>query len=288
MKKLKLSVIRTDGETQARVSLSQETIKRYADLMADGVEFTPVTVFYDGAEYWLADGFHRYFATKSNGELEIDADVKDGTVEDAILHSFSANGTHGLPRAPEDTRNIVSRILAHPKWKSWTDTTIAKHIHSSPSTVGRIRRSLESEGKVDPKTEKKYIDKHGKESTINTVKLGRKKFDKTLQEPRPLKRPESESSDSSDDLIQELTDTITSLSEENTMLKDKIAIEQWDASEIEKVDVADTIKDLREQVRLLEIDNKSLKESRDMYMNRNAELTRTVKSLQAKLKKLEQ
>jgi len=283
MKKLKLSVIRTDGETQARVSLSQETIKRYADLMADGVEFTPVTVFYDGAEYWLADGFHRYFATKSNGELEIDADVKDGTVEDAILHSFSANGTHGLPRAPEDTRNIVSRILAHPKWKSWTDTTIAKHIHSSPSTVGRIRRSLESEGKVDPKTEKKYIDKHGKESTIKAGKLGRKKKEKKEEEPQEQPAPQP-----SDDLIQELTDTITSLSEENTMLKDKIAIEQWDASEIEKVDVADTIKDLREQVRLLEIDNKSLKESRDMYMNRNAELTRTVKSLQAKLKKLEQ
>lgn len=285
MKKLKLSVIRTDGETQARVSLSQETIKRYADLMADGVEFTPVTVFYDGAEYWLADGFHRYFATKSNGELEIDADVKDGTVEDAILHSFSANGTHGLPRAPEDTRNIVSRILAHPKWKSWTDTTIAKHIHSSPSTVGRIRRSLESEGKVDPKTEKKYIDKHGKESTIKTGKLGRKKKEKKEKEEKPEEQPATQPSD---DLIQELTDTITSLSEENTMLKDKIAIEQWDASEIEKVDVADTIKDLREQVRLLEIDNKSLKESRDMYMNRNAELTRTVKSLQAKLKKLEQ
>jgi len=285
MKKLKLSVIRTDGETQARVSLSQETIKRYADLMADGVEFTPVTVFYDGAEYWLADGFHRYFATKSNGELEIDADVKDGTVEDAILHSFSANGTHGLPRAPEDTRNIVSRILAHPKWKSWTDTTIAKHIHSSPSTVGRIRRSLESEGKVDPKTEKKYIDKHGKESTIKTGKLGRKKKEKKEKEEKPEVQPAPQPSD---DLIQELTDTITSLSEENTMLKDKIAIEQWDASEIEKVDVADTIKDLREQVRLLEIDNKSLKESRDMYMNRNAELTRTVKSLQAKLKKLEQ
>jgi len=285
MKKLKLSVIRTDGETQARVSLSQETIKRYADLMADGVEFTPVTVFYDGAEYWLADGFHRYFATKSNGELEIDADVKDGTVEDAILHSFSANGTHGLPRAPEDTRSIVSRILAHPKWKSWTDTTIAKHIHSSPSTVGRIRRSLESEGKVDPKTEKKYIDKHGKESTIKTGKLGRKKKEKKEKEEKPEVQPAPQPSD---DLIQELTDTITSLSEENTMLKDKIAIEQWDASEIEKVDVADTIKDLREQVRLLEIDNKSLKESRDMYMNRNAELTRTVKSLQAKLKKLEQ
>jgi len=88
-------------------------------------------------------------------------------------------------------------------------------------------------------------------------------------------------------LVRELTDTITSLSEENTLLKDKIAIEQWDATEIEKIDAEETIKNLREQIRLLEIENKSLKESRDMQMNRNAELTRTVKSLQAKLKKLE-
>jgi len=38
---------------------------------------------------------------------------------------------------------------------------------------------------------------------------------------------------------------------------------------------------------MYEIDNKALRESRDMYQNRNAELTKTIKSLTNKLKKLE-
>lgn len=277
--KLKLKQIRTDGGTQARVRMCQDTIAEYASKMSDGVVMPPVIVFFDKTEYWLADGFHRYFAAKSNGDLEIECEVQDGTVEDAMLYSFSANGGRGLSMTPEDNHSIVARMLAHPKWKSWTDSAIAKHIHVSNSTVGRIRRKLEESGKVEKKTEKKYTDKHGNEATMKVSNIGKKTKEKDLP-----KAPEPESSG---DLVQELTDTISALSEENTLLKDKIAIEQWDASEIEKMDAADTIKDLREQVKQLEIENKSLKESRDMYMNRNAELTRTVKSLQAKLKKLE-
>jgi hypothetical protein len=279
--KLKLKQIRTDGGTQARVRMCQETIAEYASKMSDGVVLPPVVVFFDKKEYWLADGFHRYFAAKSNGDLEIECDVHDGTVEDAMLYSFSANGGRGLSMTAEDNYSIVSRMLAHPKWKSWTDSAIAKHIHVSNSTVGRIRRKLEEAGTVEKKTEKKYTDKHGNEATMKVGNIGKTK--KTKEDDLP-KAPEPESSG---DLIQELTDTISALSEENTLLKDKIAIEQWDASEIEKMDAADTIKELREQVRVLEIENKSLKENRDMYMNRNAELTRTVKSLQAKLNKLE-
>jgi len=39
---------------------------------------------------------------------------------------------------------------------------------------------------------------------------------------------------------------------------------------------------LREQIRVLEIDNKALRDSRDMYQQRNAELIRQVKSLSKK------
>jgi hypothetical protein len=44
---------------------------------------------------------------------------------------------------------------------------------------------------------------------------------------------------------------------------------------------------LREQLRVKDVEIRALKESRDMYQNENAELKRTVKSLQAKLKKVE-
>jgi DNA repair exonuclease SbcCD ATPase subunit len=88
--------------------------------------------------------------------------------------------------------------------------------------------------------------------------------------------------------IDELSQTINMLADENTLMRDKIAIGQWDASEIEKIDAEETIKDLREQLRVLDLDNKALRQSRDMFQNRNSELMKTVKSLQSKLKKLDQ
>lgn len=279
--KLKLKNIRIDCGTQARLKMDRKKVAEYAAIMQDGIPMPPVDVHTDGKEYWLSNGFHRYFAAKQIGLLEMDCEIHQGSLDDAILFSLTANGKNGLAMTHDDNVSMVSRLLAHPKWKNWTDVQIAKHLHISNSTVGRIRRKLEEKGEVEKKSEKKYKNKHGKESTMNVENIGKK----SKEVPKNLpKAPEPESSH---DFLKELTDTISSLSEENTTLKDKIAIGQWDASEIEKIDATETIANLRSQIKQLEAENKSLIESRDMYMNRNAELTKTVKALQAKLKKME-
>lgn len=84
--------------------------------------------------------------------------------------------------------------------------------------------------------------------------------------------------------IFELSDTVLSLDEENASLKDVIASQQWDATPFEKDYILTIVKELREQIRLLEITNQALKDSRDMYQNRNDDLQRTVNSLKNKLK----
>jgi hypothetical protein len=274
MKKIEISAIRIDGGTQARLKLDHNVVKEYAECMKDGDKFPPVTVFYDGSEYWLANGFHRYFATKSNGELEIECEVKQGTLDDAVLYAFSADGRQGLSRSAEDNRNIIIRMIQHPVWGKWSNAEIAKHVGVSKMTVGRVKASLEKD-KPAP-TKKKYKDKHGNESTIETKNIGKTKEKKvTKEEP---------ATESDDQIVRELTDALTAVSQENTLLKDKIAIGQWDASEIEKIDAEELIAELREQIRILEIDNKALRESRDTFQNRNSELMRTVKSLQNQLK----
>ena len=278
MESLLLSVIRTDGGTQARVSLNQTVVNEYADAIKDGDKFPPVTVFYDGAEHWLADGFHRYFAHKSLGILEINAEIHEGTKDDAILFSFQANKHRGLRMGTEDLKSIILRMTHHPIWKEWTNAAIASHIGVSPATISRMKKALGPQpGEV---SKKKYINKHGQEATIDTEKLKTNKNKEETPPPPPT-------AEHNDDLIHDLSETITVLSDENTLLKDKIAIGQWDASEIEKLDIEETVRELRAKVRLLEMENETLRTSRDMYMNRNAELTRTVKALQSKLKKLE-
>jgi len=274
MKKIDISAIRTDGGTQARLKLDYDVVKEYAECMKDGDKFPPVTVFYDGSEYWLANGFHRYFATKSNGELEIECEVKQGTLDDAVLYAFSADGRQGLSRSYEDKRSIIIRMLQHPVWGKWSNAEIAKHVGVSKMTVGRVKASLEKDNPAP--TKKTYKDKHGNESTIETKNIGKTKEKKV--------KKEEPATESDDQIVRELTDALTAVSQENTLLKDKIAIGQWDASEIEKIDAEELIAELREQIRILEIDNKALRESRDTFQNRNSELMRTVKSLQNQLK----
>lgn len=284
---LKLSAIRLDGGTQARVSLNDAVVMEYSEHLKEGAKFPALVVFHDGSNYWLADGFHRYFARKANGELEAEVEVHQGTLREAQLFAFGANRGRGLKTNNEDSRSIINRMLTDDEWKQWSDTQIAKHVGVSKMTVGRIRHALEEQGKVAPKKESKYVDKHGNESTMNTAKLTKAKptNEEPAEEPKEVAKPAPQADPDIEDKITELTDTITALADENTMLKDKIAIGQWDATEIEKIDAEELIAELRQQIKILEMENKSLRESRDTYQNRNSELMRTVKALTNKLKK---
>jgi len=144
-------------------------------------------------------------------------------------------------------------------------------------TVGRLKVSLGEE----KKEEVKYINKHGQEKTMKTGNLGVKPKEKPAVTPPP---PELQY-DPTQDEITELGHTIQALEQENAKLKDAIAIGAWDASDIEKKDAEETIKELRERIRILEIENASVRESRDSYQNQNAELMRINASLKKKLSK---
>lgn len=284
VKKLNILTIRLDGGTQPRLHLDQELVKEYAEKMKEGVEFPPIVVFNDGSDIWLADGFNRYHATKANGSTTIECEVRTGTLREAQLYAWGANNQHGKPLSNDDKRHIIITMLNDEEWKEWSNNKIAEVLHISSMTVARVRIMLQDEAKKNGKepTERKYQDRYGNEVTMKTDNIGKK--------PRKTTKPDVTTADPNQELIEkvgELTDTINSLADENTLLRDKIAIGQWDATEIEKIDAEETIVNLREQIRILEIDNKNLRESRDMYQARNAELMRTVKGLQLKLKKLE-
>lgn len=267
------SAIRTDGDTQIRKT-SEEQIALYADLMRSGDQFPAVTVFFDGEHHWLADGFHRFAASQRARLAGIRATIRNGSLEEARVFACGANTTCGLPMTPEDRREAVRRLSENPVSASWTDSAVARHLHCSHQTVGRIRAELN----LVPK-EKTFVRKK-RDGKVGVIKL-------PTEEKKPKEVVEEPPGDELEQTINELADTISGLEEENKKLKDAIAVGQWDASDIEKLDAQETIKELRDQIKVLEIDNAALRDSRDMYQQRNAELMATVKSLQAKLKKLE-
>ena len=93
--------------------------------MAEGAEFPPVVLFFDGAYYWLADGFHRFFAAKKCGAHDVVADVRQGARRDARLRSLAgelaetgAADVRALTLDVRDSRAVFDAIDALPEtWK---------------------------------------------------------------------------------------------------------------------------------------------------------------------------
>lgn len=137
--RLPLAAIRTDGGTQPRAFINDVMVAEYAEEMNTGSKFPPITVFFDGQEYWLADGFHRVSAAKSLAWLDLPADVHQGTQRDAVLFSVGVNAAHGLRRTNSDKRRAVERLLRDEEWSKWSNVEIAKRCSVDEKTVRNLR-----------------------------------------------------------------------------------------------------------------------------------------------------
>lgn len=273
---IKLSSIRIDGGTQPRAQINESVVAEYGEALTAGAKLPPVTVFHDGADYWLADGFHRYHAHGKIGALDIDADIKTGTKRDAVLFSVGANHAHGLQRTREDKRNAVMTLLNDAEWATWSDNKIAKACSVSPTTVGDIRKALTIQMESEPASGvRKYTTKHGTTAVMNTANIGKLQPSKPAKEKRTLTAAQV-AAPSADDELAEARHAITDLAAENEALRDRLAVEQMDADEEGKAEAASTIADLRERVRTLEAENDALKASRDTYMQKVSEMQKQI------------
>jgi transposase-like protein len=143
---LNIDSIRIDGGTQPRAELHTDVVNEYAELMRGGAAFPPVSVFYDGQDYWLADGFHRFHAWRhARPGQPIEAGVFQGTLEDARWHSYGVNQTHGLRRTNADKEQAVRRALQHPKALMLSNRRIAEHCGVNEVTIRRYRRQWEAQ-----------------------------------------------------------------------------------------------------------------------------------------------
>jgi len=143
---LELSQIRLDGGTQPRAMYHFGIGESYAEDMAAGAVFPPVIAFYDGTDYWLADGFHRVFAAEKIEWTSIEADVRQGTLEDAQWYSYSVNQAHGLRRSNEDKNRAVEAALKHPKAADMSDRDIADHCGVTHPFVAEVRKRITGNG----------------------------------------------------------------------------------------------------------------------------------------------
>ncbi|MBK8246428.1 MAG: hypothetical protein IPK85_03380 [Gemmatimonadetes bacterium] len=137
---LTLDQVRIDG-TQTRVALNEEAATDYAAAYKARAKMPPLVAFYDGADYWLADGFHRFFGLRRiKWDKPVRFEVHEGVKRDAIRYGFTANDAHGQRRTNADKRKAVEIALADEEWSSWSDGAIGELCGVSQSFASKMRR----------------------------------------------------------------------------------------------------------------------------------------------------
>lgn len=180
---LKLSEIVTTAGTQIRARINVEIVDDYATAMTDGAKFPPVTVFHDGNQCILADGFHRVMAATRNGFKDILADVNKGTKSDALKFALGANGTHGLLRTNADKRRSVELALA--EWPKVSNREIGRICAVSDPFVKEVRELLTVSSSTEPES------RIGKDGKTRKVKPASPRVCESARVPKQKEEEES-------------------------------------------------------------------------------------------------
>jgi len=253
------------GSYQARVEINSDDVDKYAEQMLLGEVFPPIVIFNVDGKNLLADGYHRFYAHKKNNKTRIDADVRKGSYRDYMFYCWftNPNNKHGRPPTNADKLKILRDCLEDFEVSLWTDAEIARKLGFAHTFVHKYRENKPTEIVVTKKDGTTY---KRKATTARPVKEA---------EPQ-IELPPVEDKNA---------EVIEYLNQEVETLRDQLAVASVPE---EGRDLAkETIESLREEIRLLQIDNASLKASRDKYQAENAQMKRQISMLNKKIKSLE-
>jgi uncharacterized ParB-like nuclease family protein len=165
---VRIDALRLDGGTQPRHGINAAYVTELAESIVEGATLPPVEVIYDGANYWLYDGFHRVAAHQQAGIIMINANIRQGAQADAQWRSYAANQTHGLRRTNDDKQRAIQAALRHPNGVTMANREIARHLGVDHKTVGDWREKLEATGEIPQSTTRTGADGR----TIDTTNIG--------------------------------------------------------------------------------------------------------------------
>ena len=272
---LRLNQIRLDGGTQVRAAIKEEAVMRYATDLEGGAVFPAMRVFFDGTDYWMSDGFHRYHAALRIGMADFLCEIETGTPRDALFFGSSANNLHGQPMDNADKRKVTMIFVEDFEWGEWSNAEIARKVGVSAPFVAKmrgesapaVRKYITPKGNVAEKRKPEKKDKPAKPAKAAPL----------VDAPKPADPPAV-------DHRQEMVDELIA---QNETLTDRLAVKVMDATAEEKKAAQDLIKQLREEIRILKLEMNAVKSSRDKFQLENAQLKRQISMQQRQLKAYE-
>lgn len=270
--------ISANGHYQGRVATNTEVVDQYREALERGDAFPPVEVYEVDAQLVLVDGFHRYAAHLQSGRTTILAAIRPGSEAQALESALCANQTHGLPRSNADKRLLVERALELEAFQGLSQRELAKKLRVSAPFVGKIHRqageapagALLNDAKIPPqvKTFTPSDDSTPSQASGFPLEDG-------------LKNPTQDHTDEMD-LLRE---AVAMYEKENENLSDQLAAAMISPSPEDRDSANEYIKEMREKIRVLEIEVHGVKISRDRYMNERSEMLRQVRYWERQAKK---
>jgi len=255
---LDINKIRIDGGTQCRVVIDQPTVYTYLEAMKEDARFPVLEAVFDGATYWLTDGFHRYHAYKLLGVKEVQVHFVPGTLRDAQIAALKANSTHGKPLTNEDKRNKVKMALEIEGVDKLQDVEIANMCGVSKPFVGAIRRP-EVKEKQKQNIEKHFAEKGNKNETSSNLITGDNKVASSNDGVAP---------------------------DEEEMKATELAIQADQEAMYKLLESDDALATAHEEIKRLNLRNAQLETRLHGLMNERNEAVKMVKDLQKQLDKL--
>ena len=272
---MKLSQITLDPKLMMRVSLNQEIVDEYAQSMLDGDKFPPVVIFNDGDNNYLVDGFKRYHAHKKNGLEIIDADTRMGTYDDAFDYAFEkANRDNGDRYTPEDKRYQLLMAFEKPKYASKSDRELSRILKVSNTFVGKYRKIEGKQPEVIDTT------RNGKPVKVKSTK-------KELENEPTQESPNPEYEFTEADKIEEISNEMQNIVEENEKLQLRLAVAAMEATPEEKQAAQSKFDEMEAKIKALEEELRVTKISRDSFQRENAELKKQCTYWEKRTKKAE-
>lgn len=250
----------------------------------------PITLF-DGM---VIDGWHRYTAAT---ELGMDCPTVELGDVDPRDFAWGQNG----PRRHMTSARLALAVTAVYAWRPAGNPALSQP--GSACRVGKTSAELAQIAGVSERTirQAKAIQTKAAPEVVEAVKrgeIGGEKAAKIAQLPKekqaaaianpvskPAKAPAPQAHDN-DHKLDDAAQTIRELSNENDQLRDRLAVEQMDASEEAKSEAAATIAEMRDRIKALEAELDAVKSSRDGFQRENAELKKQIAMNQKQIKKL--
>jgi predicted transcriptional regulator len=139
---------------QVRAKLDPKWCKQYSDDRANGATFPPIILFRlpDG-RIVVTDGFHRFAAWKAIGLKTIRAQIREGTMHEALLAAIEANRAEfhrGRPFDEKDRRHAVEMLAADSECASWSATRIAKLCGTTTATASKYLAAYRAKNNIAP------------------------------------------------------------------------------------------------------------------------------------------